>query len=324
MAVSDKLVTVIGGSGFVGRHVVRSLAKRGYRVRVACRRPDLAGHVLPLGVPGQIVPVQCNIRYPASIAAACDGAYAVINLSAVFHSSAAQSFEAVHVFGAAAVAKAAKAAKAQLLIHMSGLGVRLDSASAYVRSRAQGEAGAAAGFPGAIMLRPSVVFGPEDNLFNKFARMARFSPVLPLIGGGKTLFQPVFVGDVAEAISRLVDAGVADGKNYELGGPEKLSFKAILKYILSTIQRKRLLLPIPFGIATGMGAIAGLLPNPALTMDQVELLKSDNVVGADAEKDGRTLQGLGIYPRSIEALVPSYLYRFRKAGQFTPPNFIPE
>ncbi|MDE2445225.1 MAG: complex I NDUFA9 subunit family protein [Alphaproteobacteria bacterium] len=321
---SEKLITVVGGSGFVGRHVVRSLAKRGYRIRVACRRPDLAGHLVPLGVPGQIVPVQANVRYPASLAAACAGAFAVINLTAVFSNAGGQTFEAVHEFGATAIAGAAKAAKAQLFIHMSGLGTDKPTTSVYVKSRAKGEANAAAGFPGAIIMRPSVVFGPEDRLFNKFAVMARFSPVLPLIGGGETKFQPVFVGDVAEAIATLVDRGVADGKVYELGGPEVMSFKQILQYVLETVQRKRLLLPIPFGVASLMGIIAGLLPNPALTADQVELLKSDNLVDAKAQTEGRTLAGLGIAARSVETIVPSYLYRFRKAGQFSLPNVKPE
>lgn len=323
-ANSDKLITVIGGSGFVGRHVVRALAKRGYRIRVACRRPDLAGHVVPLGVPGQIVPVQANVRYPASIAAACDGAFAVISLPGVLYSSGAQSFDAVHVFGASSVAKAAKTAKAQLLIHLSAIGADENSTSAYARSKAEGEKAVRTAFSGATIIRPSIVFGPEDNFFNQFAKMARFSPALPLIGGGVTKFQPVFVGDVAEAIGTLIDHGVADGKTYELGGPEVMSFKQILQYILETTQRRRLLLPIPFGVAKIMGALAGLLPKPALTTDQVESLKTDNLVSASATKDGRTLEGLGITARTVEAIVPSYLYRFRKAGQFSLPNTKPE
>ncbi len=320
---SDKLITIIGGSGFVGRHVVRSLAKRGYRIRVACRRPDLAGHVVPLGVPGQIVPVQANVRYPASIAAACDGAYAVINLSAVFHNSGAQSFEAVHIFGAEAVAKAAKAARAKVFVHLSGIGADPQSKSAYVSSRGVGEAKAKAAYPGVTILQPSIVFGPEDNFFNKFAAMARFSPALPLIGAD-TKFQPVFVGDVAEAVARVIDKGVADGKTYELGGPEKKTFRELLKYVLSVTMRKRLLLPIPFPFASIMGAVMGWLPNAPLTMDQVELLKTDNDVSAKAEAEGRTLKGLGINARPIDAIVPSYLYRYRKAGQFTAPTPVSE
>ena len=313
---SDRLVTLIGGSGFIGRHVVRSLAKRGYRIRVACRRPDLAGHVVPLGTPGQIVPVQANVRYPASIAAACDGAFAVVNLTGLLYNGGAQTFDAVHVFGAEAVAKAAKAAKAQVLVHLSAIGADAKSASNYARTKAEGEAKAKAGFAGVSIVRPSVAFGPEDGFFNRFAAMARISPALPLIGG-QTKFQPVFVGDVAEAIATLIDRGVADGKTYELGGPAVKSFKELLNYVLEVTMRKRLLLPLPFPLASLMGTIAGILPKPALTSDQVELLKHDNVVSAAAEAEGRTLQGLGIAARSIESVVPSYLYRYRKAGQFT-------
>ncbi len=322
-ANSDRLITVFGGSGFVGRQVVRSLAKRGYRVRVACRRPDLAGHVISNGSPGQIALVQANVRFPASLAAACEGAYGIINLTAVFHDAGAQSFDAVHVFGAEAVAKAAKAAKAEIFIHMSGLGTDLPTNSNYVKSRAEGEAKAKVAYPNVIILRPSIIFGPEDRFFNKFATMARFSPVIPVIGGA-TKFQPVFVGDVAEAAANLVDRGVADGKVYELGGPEQKTFKELIQYVLSVTQRKRVLLPLPFPVASLMGAIVGILPNAPISMDQVELLKTDNVVSAKATSDGRTLQGLGLTPRSIEAIVPGYLYRFRKAGQFTVPNVTPE
>jgi uncharacterized protein YbjT (DUF2867 family) len=323
-ANSEKLITVIGGSGFIGRHIVRSLAKRGYRVRVACRRPDLAGHLVTLGNLGQVVPMQANVRFPDSLKAACEGAFAVINLPAVLYNSGAQNFDALHVFGAEAVAKAAKAAKAQMLIQFSSIGADVEGGSAYARTKGLGEAKAAAAFPGATILRPSIVFGPEDNFYNQFAKMARFAPALPLIGGGKTMFQPVFVGDIAEAVGVLLDRGLADGKTYELGGPEKQSFKQILQFILATVQRKRLLLPVPFGIASLLGAVAGLLPKPALTMDQVESLKTDNVVSDKATKEGRTLQGLGITPRDAASIVPSYLYRFRKAGQFTIVSGAPE
>ena len=321
---SEKLITIIGGSGFVGRHVAQALAKRGYRMRIACRRPDLAGHVQPLGVPGQIMPVQANVRYPASIAAACDGAYAVINLTGVLHSSGAQSFDAVHVFGAEAAAKAAKAAKARVFIQMSAIGASSASASAYAKSKAEGETRARANYPGAIVLRPSVIFGPEDDFFNRFAALSRLAPALPLIGGGETRFAPVFVGDVAEAIARLVDRGEADGKTYELGGPEELSFKQLMRFTLATIGRKRLLVPVPWRVARLQAMILGLLPKPLLTTDQVELLKTDNVVSPEARRDKRTLEGLGITPAGIEAIVPAYLYRYRKAGQFTAPKVTPE
>ncbi|MBZ0262910.1 MAG: complex I NDUFA9 subunit family protein [Hyphomicrobiales bacterium] len=321
---SEKIVTLIGGSGFIGRHIVRTLAKRGYRIRVACRRPDLAGHVQPLGTPGQIMPVQANVRFPASLAAACDGATAVVNLTGVLSSRGAQSFDAIHVFGAEASARAAKAAKAQVFIQMSALGADADSGSEYGRTKAAGEAKARAAFPGAIILRPSIVFGPEDNFFNQFAGLSRLAPALPLIGGGQTKFTPLFVGDLAEAIARLIDKGEASGLTYELGGPEVFSFKQLMEFTLETIGRKRLLVPVPWPIAKVMGTVMGLLPFAPLTADQVELLKTDNVVSEAAAREGRDLTGLGITGRSIQGIVPSYLYRYRRAGQFTVPKGIPE
>ncbi|MBP9175700.1 MAG: complex I NDUFA9 subunit family protein [Rhizobiales bacterium] len=321
---SEKIVTLIGGSGFIGRHIVRALAKRGYRIRVACRRPDLAGHVQPLGTPGQIMPVQANVRFPASLAAACDGATAVVSLTGVLSSRGAQSFDAIHIFGAEASARAAKAAKAQVFIQMSALGADADSGSEYGRTKAAGEAKARAAFPGAIILRPSIVFGPEDNFFNQFAGLSRLAPALPLIGGGQTKFTPLFVGDLAEAIARLIDKCEASGLTYELGGPEVFSFKQLMEFTLETIGRKRLLVPVPWPIAKVMGTVMGLLPFAPLTADQVELLKTDNVVSEAAAREGRDLTGLGITGRSIQGIVPSYLYRYRRAGQFTVPKGIPE
>jgi len=318
---SETLITLIGGSGFLGRHIVRSLAKRGYRIRVACRRPDLAGYVQPLGVPGQIMPVQANVRYPDSLAAVSEGAHAVVNLTGVLTSAGAQSFDAIHVFGAEASARAAKAARAKMFIQMSAIGADAHSPSAYAKTKAEGEQRARANFPGAIVLRPSIVFGPEDNFFNRFAAMARFSPALPLIGGGTTKFQPVFVGDVAEAVTRLIDAGLASGRTYELGGPEVMSFHELLEFTLQTVGRKRLLVPLPWPVARVQAMILELLPKPLLTTDQVELLKTDNVVSAEATAEHRTFEGLGITPRGIEAIVPAYLYRYRKAGEFSAPAF---
>jgi NADH dehydrogenase len=244
----------------------------------------------------------------------------VINLTGVLYSGSTQSFDAIHVFGAEATAKAARAAGATQFFQMSALGADPNSTSEYATSKAEGEVRARTNFPGAIVIRPSIVFGPEDDFFNRFAAMARFSPVLPLIGGGTTKFQPVYCGDVAEAFARLIDAGVASGATFEFGGPETLTFKQILEFVLATVDRKRLLVPLPWAIARAQASILGLLPKPLLTMDQVELLKSDNVVSDDAKRDGRTLEGLGIVPRSIESIVPSYLYRYRKAGQFTAPG----
>jgi NADH dehydrogenase len=314
---NQTLITIIGASGFVGRHIVRALAKRGYRIRAASRRPDLAFHLQPLGTPGQIMPVQANVRYPDSLAAVSDGASVVINLTGVLYGSGAQSFDAIHVFGAEASARAAKAAGARLFIQMSANGADANSASEYARSKAEGEIQARSQFPAAVILRPSIIFGPEDDFFNRFAAMARFAPVLPLVGGGVTRFQPVFVGDIAEAVARLVDGTAADSRVYEFGGPEVFTFRQLLEFILATIGRKRLLVPLPWPVARLMAIVLGLLPKPLLTSDQVELLKSDNVVSEAAIREGRTLPGLGIDPRGIEAIVPAYLYRYRKAGQFT-------
>ena len=254
---TPKLVTVFGGSGFVGRHVVRALAKRGYRVRVAVRRPDLAGHVQPLGNVGQIQPVQANLRVRWSIDRAVEGADHVINLVAILHESSRQTFSAVHEFGARAVAEAARAAGA-LLTHQSALGADPESESSYGRTKAAGERAVLETVPDAVITRPSIIFGPEDSFFNRFANMARFSPVLPLIGGGHTRFQPVFVGDVAEAIARSVDGKVAGGRIYELGGPEISSFRELMQEMLEVIDRKRLLVPVPWCIAAIQAAVLGL------------------------------------------------------------------
>jgi uncharacterized protein YbjT (DUF2867 family) len=316
---SNLLVTVIGGSGFIGRQVVRSLAKRGYRVRVASRRPDLSGHTQVAGVPGQVMPVQANVRFPASIAAACEGAYAVINATGTDVSRGSQTFDAVVRFGSETIAKAAAATGAKVLITVSGIGTDLDVTSLAVQAKKDAERAAATHFPGAMVVKPSVVFGPDDRFFNKTASLARFAPVLPLIGAD-TKIQPVYVGDVAEAVATLVDRGVADGKSYELGGPRVLNMRELMQFTLDTIQRKRVLLPLPWGVAKFMGSILGLMPSPILTADQVELLKVDNVVSATAKAHGLTLQGLGITPRAMETVVPEYLYRYRKSGQFTKAN----
>ena len=313
---SHKLITVIGGSGFLGRHIVRALARRGYRVRVAVRRPDLAIHLQPLGKVGQIVPVQANVRYPDSLAAACASAYAVINLPGVLYNSRNQSFEAVHVFGAAAASKSAASAGAALFIHMSALGAAKNSPSDYARTKAEGEMRVFDAFPGAMIVRPSIVFGPEDQFFNRFAAMARFSPVLPIFGG-RTRFQPVFAGDVANGIDLLVERGLADGRIYEFGGPEVYTLRDLVQFTLRTIMRRRLLLSLPFAFGNAAAAFLQLLPKPLLTRDQLKLLRMDNVVSPEAEHENRTLRGLGILPRDIEAIVPAYLYRYRRAGQYT-------
>ena len=311
-----RLITVFGGSGFVGRHVVRALAQRGWRVRVAVRRPDLAGHLQPMGNVGQIMPVQANLRYPDSVAQALKGADGVVNLVGILYESGRQSFEKVQAEGPETVARAARQAGVEQVVHVSAIGADSNAEALYARTKAAGEAGVLRQAPGAVILRPSIVFGPEDNFFNQFAALARILPALPLIGGGETKFQPVFAGDVGEAAARALEGQATPGVVYELGGPSVKSFKEILEFILAETNRQRALIPIPFPLAEIQGRILGLLPKPLLTRDQVLMLKSDNVVSEAAVREGRTLEGLGITPDSVEAVVPTYLYRFRPAGQF--------
>jgi uncharacterized protein YbjT (DUF2867 family) len=312
----ETLVTVFGGSGFVGRSVVRALCKRDYRVRVAVRRPELAGHLQPLGKVGQVHAVQANLRYPASIEAAMRDADVAVNLVGILAPSGAQTFEAVHADGAGAVAKAAAAAGARM-VHVSSIGADANSTSRYARSKAAGEAAVLSAVPSATILRPSVVFGPEDDFTNRFASLARMSPALPLIGGGATKMQPVYVGDVATAVADAVDGKTKAGSVYELGGPEVLSMREIMEVILATIERQRVLVSLPFWLAKLQALFLQFAPAPLqLTPDQVELLRSDNVVSEAAKAAGLTLEGLGIAPDSLEAIAPQYLWRFRKSGQF--------
>src|SRR6201987_2310472 len=311
----ETLVTVFGGSGFLGRHVVRALAKLGYRVRVAVRRPELAGFLQPLGQVGQIHAVQANVRHPNSVEAAARDADVVINLVGILFERGRQKFDAVQSLGAETVALAAAAVGARM-IHVSAIGADEGAASQYARSKALGEKQVLRAAPSAVILRPSVLFGPEDYFFNKFAAIARFSPFLPLVGGGHTRFQPVFAGDVASAIVGAIEDRAREGQVYELGGPQVRSFKQLMQFMLATIERQRLLVPIPFALAKFQAGILQLLPKPLLTPDQVELLRHDVTVSDQAKREGRTLEALGIDPVAMAAIVPSYLWRFRKAGQF--------
>lgn len=322
---ANQLVTVFGGSGFIGRHVVRALAKRGYRVRVACRRPDLAFFLQPLGNVGQIHAMQANLRYPDSVAAAVQGADAVVNLVGILTEGGKQRFDAVQAEGAAAIARAAKAEGITRFVQMSAIGADAASDSVYAQTKAAGEKAVLDVIPSAVILRPSIVFGPEDQFFNRFASLARIAPALPLVGGGGTKFQPVFVGDVAEAVALGVDGALKGGTIYELGGPQVSSFRDLLAFVCETTGRKRALMPLPFGVARIQAGVMealkyatfGLLPEEfLLTRDQVTLLEKDNVVSDAAQKEGRTLEGMGITPDTYETVVPTYLYRFRKTGQF--------
>ncbi len=321
---TERLVTVFGGSGFVGRHVVRALALDGWRVRVACRRPDLAFFLQPLGGPGQVMPVQVNVRHPESVAAALRGAHAAVNLVGILSEGGRQKFAAIQSEGARAVAQAAKAAGITNVVQISAIGADANSASAYARTKAEGEAAVLEAVPEAVVLRPSVIFGPEDDFFNRFGTMARFFPVIPIVGA-QTRFQPVFVGDVAKAVALALAGKAVKGATYELGGPEVKSFEALVQYVLSVTERDRRIVKLSFGTGKFVAAITqffsklslGLFPKLlTMTGDQVELLKHDNVVSQEATAQGRTLEGLQIAPTAIEAIAPSYLYRYRKTGQY--------
>jgi uncharacterized protein YbjT (DUF2867 family) len=322
--MNKPLVTVFGGSGFVGRNAVRALAKAGYRIRVAVRKPYNANYLPPMGTVGQIQLLKCDINDSDQIAAALRGASIVINLTGLLSQRGAQSFQAIHVDAARAIAEAARNARVGTLVHMSAIGADVDAKSKYAATKGEGERAVREAFPDAAILRPSLVFGPEDKFFNKFASLARFLPALPLIGGGHTKFQPVFVGDVASAILRCVEDNASHGKTYELGGPTVYSFKELMQIVLRETGRRRLLVPMPFFLASIKAFFlqmpAMILPiDPLLTMDQVTLLKSDNVVSAGASG----MSDLGITPDSLEAVLPSYLWRFRAKGQFEGVNPYP-
>ncbi|WP_424360155.1 complex I NDUFA9 subunit family protein [Methylocystis parvus] len=321
---AGRVVTVFGGSGFVGRYVVRALARDGWRVRIACRRPDLAFHLQPQGRVGQVMAVQANVRHPESVAAALHGASAVVNLVGILSESGAQKFSKVQAEGAKVIAEAAKAAGIDNLVHISAIGADAGSASEYARSKAAGESAVLAAIPSAVILRPSVIFGIEDDFFNRFATMARYFPVIPIVGA-ETKFQPVYVGDVADAVAKAIAGEAKAGATYELGGPEVKNFAALIDYVLKVTERDRRVAKLSFATGKLVASITGLFTKLSLglfptllrmTGDQVELLKHDNVVSEAAIKESRTLQGLGVQPQSIEAIAPTYLYRYRKTGQY--------
>jgi len=313
---SPGLVTVFGGSGFVGAQVVRALAKRGWRVRVAVRRPGLAYDLKPLGDVGQIQPVRCDITSEADVAAALKGANAAINLVGILYETPRRKFQALHVDGSRQIAAACAAAGIERLVQVSAIGANPDSNAAYARSKAEAEIAVRNIKPDAVVIRPSIVFGAGDDFLNRFAAFAAIAPALPLIGGGQTKFQPVYVGDVAEAIARAVVRVDAAGRTFELGGPAVMTFEAILKLVLRETNRSRPLIPLPFFVARMIGGLAQLTAlvgiAPVLTADQVEMLKVDTVVGPDSEG----LNALGIQPTGVDAIAPAYLWRYRRGGQF--------
>ena len=310
------LVTVFGGSGFLGKHVVRALVKDGWRVRVPLRSPHTAQELKVIGDVGQVQLMQANIRFPKSVERAVEGSDAVINLVALLFEAGKQNFESVHVRGAETLANVAKAAGIHNVVQVSAIGADIDSDSDYARTKAEAEAAIRAAVPSADIMRPSILFGAEDDFFNRFASMAQFVPALPLIGGGETKMQPVYAGDVAQAIAKVVRQGTS-GKTYELGGPQSYSFKELMQFMLETIDRKRFLLPVPWFAANMMGfmgEISGYAPflEPFLTRDQVKNLKVDNVVADDA----LGFSDLGIKLETMETIVPTYIARYRKYGQF--------
>lgn len=319
--MTGKLAVVFGGSGFIGRNVVRELAKRDWRVRVAVRRPHLAQFLRPMGAVGQIQLKQTNVRYRPSVAEAIEGADAVINLVGILHQTGAQRFDTVQSAGAATIAQLAGEAGVEHFVHVSAIGADEESDSAYARTKGEAERAVREAVPTATILRPSIVFGTEDGFFNKFAAMATTTPLtpLPLIGGGKTKFQPIYVDDVADAVCESLVRPDAMSRVYEIGGPRVYTFKELMELMLREIGQKRFLAPVPFPIASMIGLageIAGAAPfvEPPLTRDQVKLLKHDNIV--DASGAVGTLSDLGVEPNTVESILPSYMVRYRRYGQF--------
>lgn len=310
--MATRVVTVFGGSGFIGRHLVRRLAKRGWVIRVAVRHPSRAQFLKPMGEVGQIAPLRARIEDPLSVQAALDGAQAAVNLVGILYERGRRTFAAVHARGAQHVAEAAAKVGAERMVQISAIGADRYAEAEYARSKAAGEAAVRTAFPTATVLRPSIVFGPEDEFFNRFAAMARLSPALPLIGGGRTRFQPVYVGDVAEAIARSLERPDAQGRIYELGGPKIYTFKELMEILLHEIHRRRLLVPLPFALAELQATFLECLPVPPLTRDQVRLLQRDNV----ASPDMPGLGDLGIEATALEVIIPAYLDRYRPRGRF--------
>jgi uncharacterized protein YbjT (DUF2867 family) len=309
--VTGGTATVFGGAGFIGRYVVKRLAARGFVVRVAGRDPERALALKPMGVPGQIVPVRAAVTDARAVAAAVAGAAVVVNCVGILFERARGRFAAVQGEAPGIVGRAAAEAGAARVVHLSAIGADASSPSAYARTKAAGEAALRAAFPAATILRPSIVFGPEDGFFNRFGAMARLLPALPVYGGGRTRFQPVYVGDVADAVMAALDRPESMGRTYELGGPRTYTFRELIEYILAETRRRRLILDLPFSVGELQARVFELLPAPPLTRDQLLLLRRDNVVSEGA----LTLADLGITPKALEAIVPSYLARYRAGGR---------
>ncbi|SDG32983.1 NADH dehydrogenase [Limimonas halophila] len=309
----ERTATVFGGSGFIGRYIVKRLANQGYTVRVAVRDPEAAHFLQPMGNVGQIVRLPVAVQDDDAVRWALEGADVAVNLVGILHETGGvQTFEQVQAQAPARIAKAAADAGVKRFVQLSALGADPESPSVYARTKAMGEKAVLEAFPDATILRPSIVVGPEDSFFNRFARMATLSPVIPLIGGGTTRFQPVYAGDVADAAMAALTRADAKGRIYELGGPRTYTFKQLMALMLEQIRRKRLLLPIPFALAEIQAAILEHLPSPPLTRDQLKLLKVDNVVGGEQP----TFADLEISPQAIEAVLPRYMDVYRPGGRF--------
>lgn len=311
------LVTVFGGSGFIGRHVVRALARSGRRVRIAVRNPHVQQSLRLMGDPGQIDLKPADVRDAASVGRALDGAEGVVNLVGVLAQSGGRTFEALQAKGAEAIAEAAAERGIRRFVQVSAIGADAESPSEYARTKAAGEEAVKRHVPTAVVLRPSIVFGPEDKFFNRFAGMAQLAPALPLIGGGETRFQPVYVGDVARAVAKGLEDGELFGRTYELGGPGVYSFRELMERVLQITGRKRFLAPLPMFAAKPLGQAFDLVTKivpiePPLTADQVLLLSRDNVVSGDHPG----LEAFGVTPTSMDVILPTYLWRYRKGGQF--------
>jgi uncharacterized protein YbjT (DUF2867 family) len=310
--MDGKRVTVFGGAGFVGRTIVRELARRGARVTVGCRDVERAKFLKPMGAVGQITPVKADVTNAGQVAKAVEGAEIVISLVGILYQYGGNTFDAVQASGPGLIAAAATEAGAKQMVHVSAIGADADSKSSYASSKAIGEAAVREAFPNATILRPSIIFGPDDGFFNKFAGLAGLAPALPLIGGGHTRFQPVCVQDVAAAALAALERSDAAGKTYELGGPTVYSFRQLMELMMAHTKRPRPLIPVPFWAARIKAGFLELLPKPLLTRDQVELLKSDNVVAEDTPG----LADLGIEPTPCEIVLPTYLDRFRPGGRY--------
>jgi uncharacterized protein YbjT (DUF2867 family) len=305
------VATVFGGAGFVGRYIVKRLAERGLVVRVAGRDPERALSLKPMGVPGQVIPVRAPVTDARAVAASVAGAAVVVNCVGILAEGRGARFQSVQAEAPGIIGAAAAAAGVARVVHLSAIGADAASPSVYARTKAAGEQALLAAFPGATILRPSIVFGPEDGFFNRFGALARLLPALPVYGGGSTRFQPVYVGDVADAALAALDRPDAAGRTYELGGPRIYSFRELMRYVLAETRRKRLLIDLPYSVGNLQARLFELLPTPPLTRDQLLLLQRDNVVSEGA----LTLADLGITPKAVEAIVPAYLARFRPAGR---------